>query len=199
MVTQRTGGPRTGRPKKDGIVPFLQNPKRFEVTLLRATMGVMRQRSIRAAAKIIAAKMYSNQAGPESLPPDVREWATNHFAKMIKAHGPDGMMSVYGPDGRVVDKADGTVIYKNTMRGAKAATIEGAAELLRKLDRQAILEAQTNPGVARWLRCAVGGCIGVIIGTDDSIVAERFRNSGDPELEACWPGLVSFLNKPEQT
>jgi hypothetical protein len=105
----------------------------------------------------------------------------------------------YGPDGRAVHYANGKVFYKNTKRDVDAATIEGAAEYLRQLDRQAVREAKTNPDVARWLRCAVGGFILAAQGAPAAIVASIFRNSGDPELEASMPGLVPFLNKPEQT
>lgn len=188
MVSKRTGRDR-GRPKKDGAVPILQNPKRNYVPLLRMTVGVMRQPSIRAAAKIIAAKAVGNQVGYESLPPEGRE---------IVAKCPPGMItSAYGP-GPSANKSAGK--YQNTMRGAKAATIEGAAEYIRQLDRQAVREARTDPDVARWLRCAVSGCfLATIEGVPDAVVANIFRLSGDPELEASWPGLARFLNKPEQT
>jgi hypothetical protein len=195
MVTKRTGRPRTGRPKKDGVVSFLQNPKRNYVMILRGTMEVDRNPSIRSVAKKVAACVVGNEVGLESVPPSLRELATNYFAKMTKAHGLDGMILSFGTIGPVVHKADGSVSYKNTKRGANAATIEGAAEYIRHLDRQAHREAATNPDVARWLRCAVGGFVAAQ-GAPAEVVAAIFRNSGDPELEAEGPGLARFLNKP---
>jgi hypothetical protein len=191
MVTKRTDRPRTGRPKKDGGVPFLQNPKRDYVRWLRATMEVMRQPSIRRASKLIAGIMFGNKIGPESLSPAVREFVANWRAKMIKAHGP-GTILAYGPNGRITHKADGSVTYTNTKRGANAGTIEGAAEFIRQLDRQAMKEAETNPDVARWLRCAVRGLVLSMQGAPDAVVASIYRNSGDPEL-------LASLDIPEQT
>lgn len=191
MVTKRTGRPRPGRPKKDGVVPFLQNPKRDYVRWLRATLEVMPQPSIRAAAKLIAGIMFGNEIGPESLSPEVCEIVANWRAKMIKAHGPDKILA-YGPNGRIVHKADGSVTYTNTKRGANAATIEGAAEYIRHLDRQARKEAETNPDVARWLRCAVRGLVLSMQGAPAAVVASIYRNSGDPEL-------LASLDIPEQT
>jgi hypothetical protein len=151
MVSKRTGRPRTGRPKKDEDVPFLQNPKRFYVMGLRATMKVIPPPpSIRRAAKIIAQILVGNRVEPESLPPEGRE---------IVAKNPLEITLVSGPDGPVVHKANGSISYKNTKRGANAATIEGAAEYIRKLDRQAMEEAKTDPDDARWLRCAVTGLV----------------------------------------
>jgi len=185
MVTKRTGRD-PGRPKKDGDVPFLQNPKRNYVMLLRATMELMPQRSIRAAAKVVAGEMVGNQVGHESLSPEIRE---------IVAKCPPGMIArVYGP-GPSANKSAGK--YQNTMRGAKAATIEGAADSLRDLDRQAMREAKTNPDVARWLRCAVGGMILAIQGAPAEAVAGTFFLSGDPELAAVGIDRARFLNKPE--
>jgi hypothetical protein len=197
MVTKRTGRPRTGRPKKDGVVPFLQNPKRLYVAWLRMNMELMPPPpSIRAASKIIAAKMFGNRVGFESLTPEGREIVENCPPGMItEASGPVG------------DKADGT--YKNTKRGAKAATVENAAEYIRKLDRQAAREAETNPDVARWLRYAVRGFVFAYQGAPAALVEGIFRNSrdpelgadaaliirltsGDPELGASAPGLARF-------
>jgi hypothetical protein len=184
MVSKRTERDR-GRPKKDGAVPFLQNPKRNYVMLMRGTMACMPNPSIRSAAKIIAAIAVGNQVGSESLPPWGREIVANCPAEMVPL--------AWGPVG---DKANGT--YINTKRGAKAGTIEGAAELIRKLDRQAVRDAKTDPDVARWLRCAVSGLILAFQDAPAAIVASTFRNSGDPELEASVPRLARFLNKPKQ-
>jgi hypothetical protein len=157
--------------------------------ILRATLEVMPPPpSIRRAAKVLAKFVAGNEVDPESLSPEGRK---------IVANCPPGMITlISGPDGPVVHKADGSASYKNTKRGAKAATIEGAAEYIRKLDRQAMKEAETNPDVARWLRCAVHGLVFSINGAPAAVVAEIFRNSGDPELEAGVPGLARFLNKP---
>jgi hypothetical protein len=190
MVTKRTGRPRTGRPKKDGVVPFLQNPKRDSVRWLRATLEVMPQPSIRRASKLIAGIMFGNKIVPESLPPKISEMVANYRAKMIKAHGP-GMILSFGPVGSVVHKADGKVLYKNTRRDCGAATIEGAAEFIRQLDRQATKEAETNPDVARWLPCAVRGLVLSMQGAPAAVVASIYRNSGDPEL-------LASLDIPEQ-
>jgi hypothetical protein len=193
MVTKRTGRPRTGRPKKDGVVPFLQNPKRDYVRWLRATMEVDRNPSIRSVAKKVAALVVGNEVGLESVPPSLRELATNYFAKMTKSHGPDGMILAFGTIGPVVHNADGSVSYKNTKRGARAATIEGAAEYIRDLDRQARKEAETNPDVARWLRCGVWGLVLSMQGAPAAVVESIYRNGGDPELLASLdipPGLI---------
>lgn len=192
MVTKRTGRPRTGRPKKDGAVPFLQNPNRNLVALLRGTLEVMPPPpSIRRAALVTAQQLVGNQVGPESLSPEGRE---------IVANCPPGMITLAsGPDGPVVHKADGTVIYKNTKRGAKAATIKGAADYIRKLDRQAVREAETNPDVARWLRCAVGGLILSVQGAPAEVVAGTFCLSGDRELAASGINLARALMRLEQT
>jgi hypothetical protein len=196
MVTKRTGRDR-GRPNE--AVPFLQNPKRLYVAWLRMNMEFMPPPpSIRAASKSIAAKMFGNRVGFESLTPESRE---------IVGNCPSGMIT--GAFGPVGDKADGT--YHNTKRGADAATIEGAAEYIRKLDRQAAREAKTDPDVARWLRCAVRGFVFAYQGAPPALVEGIFRNSGDPELEADAAliirltngdpeleadGAARFLNKP---
>jgi hypothetical protein len=187
MVTKRTGRPRTGRPKKDGVVPFLQNPKRDLVMLLRGMMALMPPpSSIRAAAKVIAAIAVGNEVDPESLPPEGRAIVANCPPEMITlACSPIG------------HRADGT--YNNTKRGAKAATIVGASDYIRKLDRQAHREAETNPDVDRWLRCAVRGFILIHEGASAALIEGVFRNSGDPELAASVPGLARLLNKPGQT
>jgi hypothetical protein len=95
------------------------------------------------------------------------------------------------------NKADGT--YMNTKRGARAATIEGAAEYIRHLDRQAAREAETNPDVARWLRCAVGGFILSTKGAPAEVVAGTFCLSGDPELAASGMALARSRIKSAQT
>jgi hypothetical protein len=88
MVSKRTGRDR-GRPKKDGAVPFLQNPKRNYVMLLRMTLMVMPQSSIRGAAKLIAAIAVGNRVGLESLPSEGREIVANCPPEMITlAWGP---------------------------------------------------------------------------------------------------------------
>ena len=93
--------------------------------LVRATMALMPQPSIRSAAKIIAAREVGNEVAPESLPREV--------AADCKPCPPHMIMLLYGPNGRHTN--EGT--WVNTNRGAKAATIEGRAEYLRQLDRQA--------------------------------------------------------------
>jgi hypothetical protein len=190
MVSKRTGRNR-GRPKKEGQVPFLQNPKRDYVRWLRATMEVMPQPSIRRASKIIAGIMFGNKTGPESLSSEVREFVENWRAKVLMTHGPGVIMAI-GPDGPVVHKADGSVFYKNTRRDCGPATVESAAEFIRQLDRQAMKEAETNPDVARWLRCAVRGLVLSMQGAPAEVVASIYRNSGDPEL-------LASLDVPEQT
>jgi hypothetical protein len=188
MVTKRTGRPRTGRPKKDGVVPFLQNPNRNLVMLLRAKMEVMRNPSIRAAAKVTAAYAFGNEVGLESLSPEGREIVANCRPGMLT--------SAFGSIGPVVHKADGSVSYKNTKRGANAATIEGAAEYIRKLDRQAHREAETNPDVARWLRCAVSGLIlSTQEGAPAEVVAGTFCLSGDRELASSGIDIARAMIK----
>jgi hypothetical protein len=121
MVTKRTWRDR-GRPNE--AVPFLQDPNRNLVMILRATMEVMPPPpSIRRASKVVAKFVAGNEVDPKSLSPEGRK---------IVANCPPGMITlISGPDGPVVHKADGSVSYKNTKRGAKAATIEGAAESSR--------------------------------------------------------------------
>jgi hypothetical protein len=183
-----------GRPKKEEDVPVLQNPNRFYVAWLGMSLEVMPPPpSIRRASKLIAAIMFGNEVDTESLSPEVRDIFESWRAKMIMAHGPGKILPI-GPIGPVVHKADGSVSYKNTKRGVKAATVENASEYIRKLYRQAMKEAETNPDVARWLRCAVKGCILAAHGAPAALVAEIFRNSGDPELEADTAVIIR-LNK----
>jgi hypothetical protein len=132
MATKRTGRP-SGRPKKDEV-PILRNAKRNYVLLLRYTMAVMKQPSIRAAAKLIAAEAVGNLVDHESLPPEAR--------KVVEACPPGMVATVYGPRRRI-----GAHGYINTRSGA-TGTITGAAEYIRQLDRQARREAHTNPDVA---------------------------------------------------
>jgi hypothetical protein len=180
---------------RTGFVPFLQNPKRLYVAWLRMNLEVMPRPSIRRASKVIAAIMFGNEIDAKILSPEAREIFENWRAKMINAHGP-GMIKVIGPDGRVAHKADGKVFYKNTRRDCGPATVESAAEFIRQLNRQGAREAETNPDVARWLRCAVTGLVFSIKGAPAAVVAEIFRNSGDPELEADATAIIRLnLNR----
>jgi hypothetical protein len=161
---------------------------------LRGTMAVMPPPpSIRRASKVIAALMFGNEIDAEILSPEVREFMENWRAKMLMAHGPGKILAV-GTDGRVVERTDGKIFYKNTKKGARALTVEGAAENIPQLDRQAMKEAETNPDVARWLRCAVTGLVFSIKGAPAAVVAEIFRNSGDPKLAAEGPPSLASLD-----
>lgn len=72
MAAKRLRIPR-GRPKKeDDPVPFLQNPERSYVMILRATMTRMTHPSIRAASNFVAAELFGNRAFPEDLTPEGR-------------------------------------------------------------------------------------------------------------------------------
>jgi hypothetical protein len=71
MMTKRLRIPR-GRPKKDRAdVPFLQNPDRFWVMMIRATMASMPPPpSIYRAANVVAAHFFGNEPPFENLPPE---------------------------------------------------------------------------------------------------------------------------------
>jgi hypothetical protein len=163
-----------GSPKNDKATPILQHPRRRLVIAMRATMAGMKQPSIRAASKAVAAMVYGNEVEHEGLPPEASE---------VIAASPPGMVTlVCGPHRR------GNIT--NTRRGVNAGTIAGAAEDIRQLDRQARREAAVNPDVARWLRCGVQGLVTLQdpFAPKDLIIGV-FRNSGDPELEAIGQEL----------
>jgi hypothetical protein len=183
MVTERTGNP-SGRPKKEEV-PFLQNPKRDYVMILRGTMAVMKQPSIRNAAKVIAAEAFGNLVEEDSLPSPASE--------VVAACPPGMIVRAFGPRRRI-----GTHGFINTRDKARAAKIEGAAEFIRQLDRQAQKEARTDPAVARWLRCAISGFILASEGAPADLVLSIFRNSGDPALAASGPGLIQHLAECRQ-
>jgi hypothetical protein len=171
-----------GRPKTKPT-SILQDPRRYPVVLLCATLKTMKQPSIRAASKVIAATIWGNEINLDDLPPDGKD--------IVAKCPPGAVVTAYGPRRQI-----GTHGYVNTRDGIKAGTIDGAAASLRQLYRQTQREALVNKSVRRWITFSTWGVILASQGAPASRVEAAFRNSGDRELEAIGPGFVRVANLP---
>lgn len=194
MVSRPTGRPR-GRPKKASEIaserrekrqagrptlPFKEDPDRFLVALIDATMILNGWSERRASIEIAAL-----QVGRPLTESEIDQlWPGARLA------APDGwMLAAYGPPIDSFGGANGR-LPSNTRGGSRAGTIEGRAATLRQKAR----EWESDISAKRW-RVAMSTAIGAAI----KPTPEMRTATGFAERRALISGFVAAADEPRST